>query len=57
MPLFWAAPAPGGQGPGADSGSYILRSATALAPAPYKKRLLQAVPSPYTNIFPFNPLK
>ena len=28
-PLFWAAPAPGGQGPGADSGSDLLGSAPA----------------------------
>ena len=28
-PLFWAAPAPDGQGPGADSGSDILGSAPA----------------------------
>ena len=30
-PLFWAAPAPalGGQGPGADSGSHLLGSAPA----------------------------
>ena len=33
-PLFWAAPAPDGQGPGADSGSDLLGS----APAPGKKR-------------------
>ena len=33
-PLFWAAPAPGGQGPGADSGSDLLGS----APAPGKKK-------------------
>ena len=32
-PLFWAAPAPDGQGPGADSGSDLLGS----APAPYTK--------------------
>ena len=29
LPLFWAAPAPGGQGPGADSGSDLLGSAPA----------------------------
>ena len=48
-PLFWAAlaPAPGGQGPGADSGSDLLGS----APAPGKKRQLQAAPAPYTKIF------
>ena len=34
-PLFWAAPAPDGQGPGADSGSDLLGSAP--APAPYTK--------------------
>ena len=38
-PLFWAAPAPGGQGPGADSGSDLLGSAP--APAPGKKRRLR----------------
>ena len=36
-PLFWAAPAPDGQGPGADSGSDLLGS----APAPGKKRRLR----------------
>ena len=40
-PLFWAAPAPGGQGPAADSGSDLLGS----APAPGKKRRLQAAPA------------
>ena len=49
-PLFWAAPAPGGQGPGADSGSDQLGS----APAPGKKRRLQVAPAPYTKIFHFN---
>ena len=50
-PLFWAvpAPAPGGQGPGADSGSDILGS----APAPGKKRRLQAAQAPYTKTFQF----
>ena len=51
--LFWAAPAPDGQGPGADSGSDLLGSAS----APGKKRRLQAAPAPspapYTNIFHF----
>ena len=28
-PLYWAAPAPGGQGPGADSGSNLPGSAPA----------------------------
>ena len=37
LPLFWAAPAPGRQGPGADSGSDLLGS----APAPGKKRQLR----------------
>ena len=48
-PLFWAAPAPGRQGPGADSGSGsdLLGS----APAPGKKGWLQAAPAPYTKIF------
>ena len=43
-PLFCAAPAPDGQGPGADpgSGSDLLGS----APAPVKKRRLQAAPAP-----------
>ena len=43
-PLFWAAPAPGHQGPGADSGSgsNLLGS----APAPGKKRRLQAAQTP-----------
>ena len=36
-PLIWAAPAPDGQGPGADSGSDLLGS----APAPGKKRRLR----------------
>ena len=31
-PIFWAAPAPGGQGPAADSGSDLLGSAPAPAP-------------------------
>ena len=48
-PLFWAAPAPGGQGPGADSGSDLLGS----APAHCKKRRLQAALAPYTKIYPF----
>ena len=52
-PLFWAAPAPGCQGPGADSGSDLLGS----APAPGKKRRLQAAPAPYTKIFHFELLK
>ena len=54
-PLFWAAPAPapGRQGPGADSGSDLLGS----APAPGKKRRLQAAPAPYTKIFHFELLK
>ena len=48
-PLFWAAPAPDGQGPGADSD--LLGS----APAPGKKRRLQAAlaPASYTKIFHF----
>ena len=33
-PIFWAAPAPDGQGPGADSGSDLLGT----APAPGKKK-------------------
>ena len=37
-PLFYVAPAPDGQGPGANSGSDLLGS----APAPGKKRWLQA---------------
>ena len=46
-PLFWAAPAPDGQGPGADSGSDLLGSAS----APGKKRRLQAAPAlaPYPS--------
>ena len=54
-PLFWAAPAPapGGQGPGADSGSDLLGSAL----APGKKRRLKAAPAPYTKIFNFELLK
>ena len=48
-PLFWAAPVPDGRGPGADSGSDLLGS----APAPGKKRRLQAAPAPYTKIFQF----
>ena len=48
-PLFWAAPAPDGRGPRADSGSDLL----GLAPAPGKKRRLQAAPAPYTKIFHF----
>ena len=46
-PLYWAALAPGRQGPRADSGSDLLGS----APAPGKKRRLQA--APYTKIFHF----
>ena len=64
-PLFWSAPAPDGQGPGADSGSCsdLLGSAPAPAPgkkrqlqaaaAQGKKRWLQATPAPYTKIFHF----
>ena len=68
-PLFWAAPAPDGQGHGADSGSDLLESAPApvgqgpsadsssdllgSAPAPGKKRRLQAAPAPCTKIYPF----
>ena len=50
-PLFWVAPAPGGQGPGADSSSDLLGS------APGKKRRLQAAPAPYTKIFHYELLK
>ena len=53
QPLFWAAPAPApdDSGPGADSGSGsdLLWS----APAPGKKRRLQAAQAPYTKIFHF----
>ena len=56
-PLFWPAPAlapaPDGQGPGADSGSDLLGS----APAPGKIRRLQAAPAPYTKICYFELLK
>ena len=45
-PLFWEAPAPDGQGLGADSGSDLLGSAPALC----KKRRLQAAPAPYTKV-------
>ena len=38
-PLCWEAPAPDGQGPGADIGSDLLGS----TPAPVKKRRLQAI--------------
>ena len=48
-PPSWAAPAPEGQDPGADSGSDLL----GWARAPGKKRRLQAAPAPYTNIFHF----
>ena len=50
--LFWALC---GQGPRADSGSGsdLLWS----APAPGKKRLLQAAPAAYTKNFPFELLK
>ena len=60
-PLFWAAPAPGRQGPGADSGSGSDLLGSAPAPAPGKKRRLQAAPAPapapYTKIFHFELLK
>ena len=66
-PLFWAAPAPDGQGHGADSGFDLLESAPVgqgpsadsssdllgSAPAPGKKRRLQAAPAPCTKIFQF----
>ena len=51
LPLFWAAPAPDGKGPEANSGSSsdLLGS----APAPVKKRQLKAAPAPDTKIFQF----
>ena len=51
--LFWAAPVPEVQGPGADSGSDQIGS----APAPGKKRRLQAALAPYTKSFHFELLK
>ena len=45
-PLFWAAPAPDGQGPGADYGS----GSDLLGSAPVQK---EAAPAPYTTIFQF----
>ena len=48
-PLFWAAPAPDGQGPEADSSSDLLGSAL----APGKKRRLQVASAPYTKSFSF----
>ena len=45
-PLFWAAPAPGRQGPGADSGSDLLGS----APAP-QIRLSISFPMLYSKLF------
>ena len=50
-PLFWAAPEV--LGPGADSGFDQIWS----APAPGKKRRLQAAPASYSNIFHFEFLK
>ena len=47
------APAPEFRDPGADSGSDHIGS----APAPGKKRRLQAAPTPYINIFYFELLK
>ena len=52
-PLFWASPTPEVQGPGTDFGSDQIGS----APAPGKKRWLQAAPAHYTNIFHFERLK
>ena len=53
QPLFWAAPALEGRGPGADSGFGSDHIGSAPAPAPAKK----AAPAPYTNIFNFELLK
>ena len=52
-PLFWASPTPEVKGPGADFGSDQIGS----APAPGKKRGLQAAPTPNTNSFHFELLK
>ena len=55
QPLFWAAPAPEVRGPGADSG--FGSDQIGSAPAPGKKRRIQAATAPYTNSFHFELLK